>query len=371
MNRLLPAAACVLSLLAVRVGACEMKVSFDDVRNEDRVRLTWDVPPLYADRNQSYDVFERRLDGVWEDTRWRYVGQGHSDPGKKGEITFMPGSSEAEAFEFLVVVSGNRETDSGCTGRIIGTVTPNSRLAAVSHRKIVPIAGSVRGAYGSDFRTSLTLHHVARTKGKVYFRPVGTLPSASDPFVTYEFGERGEAPVSIHFDDVLDTMGASGLGSLEIVPDPGTRLAVPVIEARVYNVTPDGTFGSRVPAVWAAEWVRYREAEPNIELRIPPVQPDFRRNVGFRSLTKVDYIVYVLHANGESHRLFRHAPANYTWFGTLDDLAGMHIPNDSLVTITFSDGVAVGFRTETENFTNDPTVVIGDPSEMTRELSWR
>ena len=89
-----------------------------------------------------------------------------------------------EAFEYLVVVSGNRETDFGCTGRVIGTVTPNPRLAAISHRKIIPIAGSVQGAYGSDFRTSLTMHHFARTKGRVYFRAVGTLPSDADPVLT-------------------------------------------------------------------------------------------------------------------------------------------------------------------------------------------
>lgn len=354
------------------VDACTFKVRFQNLPSEGMVRLSWDPPPLSTDLPIGYEIFQRRADGAAEYTMFQQELGASSEPGKPGSATIPARASETQRFEYLLIARAQNDDTVSCTGRVRGTVTANPLLVDISHRKIVPIVGSARGANGSDFRTSLTLHHFPHTKGRVYFRPVGTQPSAADPFVSYEFGDNGVPPYVIHFDDVVAAMGASGMGSLEIVPDPKTRLAVPEVEVRVYNVTANGTFGGRVPAIWAPDWFRAPEMFPRVTLMVPPVQPNFRRNVGFRTLTPVHYRVSMRTADGVNSSVAEgQAPANYTWFGSIEDLVGQPVPNDAELTVRIFAGIAIAFRTETENATNDPTVVVSDPAELAGDMYWR
>ena len=352
------------------IDACELNVSFFNKPEDGAVLLEWDVPPFSSQYPILYDIFERRASGYA--ASFRYAGSALTEVGaSRGSRTLVVNASEQMLFEYLVV-SRLQDNDSvGCAGRVQGEVTPNSLRVSLGHRKIVPIVGSVRGAHGSDFRTSVTLHHFPYTKGKIYFRPAGTQPSATDPYVAYEFKDNDVPPFVIHFDDIVATMGAQGMGSLEIVPDPKTRLAVPPVEVRAYNVTGQGTFGTRVPAVWIPSWYPSPEAPEPTRLLVPPVEPNFRRNVGFRTLTPINYLVRSRTADGQYKNLGTgQAPANYTWFGSVSDLAGVPVPHDTNITVEFFGGIVIGFRTETENGTNDPTVVLSDPSELERELFW-
>jgi hypothetical protein len=363
-------AASLAFFVSFPINACNLNLRLSNVSPAGTVRLDWDAPPVSGSSAVEYDLFQRRADGPAEFTLYQFVGTVSTEPGRPGSTTVPAAASERQRLEYLLVARSDDDEDFSCTGRVKGTVEPNPLLAAISHRKVVPVVGSARGANGSDFRTSLTIHHFPSTRGRVYFRPVATLPSDADPYVTYAFGGEDEGPYTIHFDDVLAAMGATGMGSLEIIPDQGTRLAVPDVEVRVYNVTSQWTFGSRVPAVWAPDWFRTPETERRITLLVPPVQPNFRRNVGFRALTRVNYVVTMRTANGRSTTVARgEAPANFTWFGTLNELAGTTVPNDARVRVTF-DGIAIAFRTETENASNDPTVVVSDPSETERDIYW-
>ena len=248
----------------------------------------------------------------------------------------------------------------------------DAQLAAATHKRIVPFAGSVRGANGSDFRTSLTLRHLPFASGRIVFRPVGKVASDSDPSMTYQFGDNGPAATDLHWDDVMATMGASGIGTLEILPNsrPDGLLFVPEIEAHVYNVTPQGTFGSRIPAVAPGHWIR-NEAQWRESVSIPAVHGNYRRNAGFRTLTEVKYILNVTQPGKSPVSTgLRTVPAHVTIFGSVEDLFGGAVPADASVFITFVGGDAIGFYTKTENATNDPTLVVRNPLEATNDVIW-
>lgn len=366
MKRLLTLGAAMLFLVAPSALACTMNLTLENGR--DRTHLKWG--PVGASPADTYifSVLERARTGNVSD--WRSIGSIGLRGNEAGDFTFFPSSTVAQEYEYLVIATDQPDGNFVCMGRLTGVVQANPALAPITNRKIVPVAGSTPGVNGSQFRTSLTLHHVPLVKGRVYFRPAGTVASASDPFISYDFGDNGTEPSRIHYDDVVAAMGATGIGSLEIVPDPTSRPAVPEIEVRVYNVTPGGTFGSRVPAVWIGDWIPDPDlTEPQITLLIPPVEPRFRRNVGFRTLTNVAYRI-TIRKPGEPVRSIvgRTAPANVTYFASLDEFVGEPVSHDTRVTVSFFSGYAIGFRTETENFTNDPTVVISDPRETQRDL---
>lgn len=366
MKRFLTLGALILSLAAPSALACTMNVAVENGR--DRVHLTWNALGSSADDRYLFEVFERNR--TKPGSPWRSVAGTSTLANDRGEVVFFASASVPQEYEYLVLATNSKDGEIVCIGRQAAVVQANPLLAGLTNRKIVPIAGSTRGVNGSDFKTALTLHQVALTKGRVYFRPAGTVASDADPFITYNFGDNGTEPLRIHYDDVVAAMGATGIGSLEIVPDPTSRPAVPEIEVRVYNVTPSGTFGSRVPAVWMGDWIPDPDLqEPGRTLSIPAVEAEFRRNVGFRSMTGVSYRI-TLRRPGQPLETItgRSAPANYTYFASLDEFVGSPVSHDTRVTVTFSGGYVIPFRTETENFTNDPTVVIADPAEMRREL---
>lgn len=366
MNRFLILGVVILSLFAPAALACTMNLTLENGR--DRTHLKWGAIGASPADTYIFSVLERPRSGSPGD--WRSIGGLALRGDEAGDFVFFPSSTVAQEYEYLVIATDQPDGNFVCMGRLTATVQANPALAPITNRKIIPVAGSTAGVNGSQFRTALTLHHYPLTKGRVYFRPAGTIATANDPFITYDFGDNGTEPTRIHYDDVVAAMGASGIGSLEIVPDAGTRNAVPEIETRVYNVTPEGTFGSRVPAVWIGDWIRDPGLdEPMITLSIPPVEPEFRRNVGFRALTNVAYRITIRKPGEPSRSIVgRTAPANYTYFASLDEFIGEPVSHDTHVRVTFFSGYAIGFRTETENFTNDPTVVIGDPIEARRDL---
>lgn len=241
-----------------------------------------------------------------------------------------------------------------CTANARVTVTADPVLRKLLRRSILPIVGSVRGANGSNFKTELRLRGVASTRGRMVFRPVGTLPSDSDPSMPYAFETGSETLV---WDDVVAAMGTSGLGTLEFIPDEGSEDYAPRGEARLYNDTGDGgTFGTRASTILPIDFLGGPASGA-----ILPLRAGSRGMIGLRTLEKVRLFVDIIPANGRSFNAgIRDLPADFTIFTTPEGLAGRTLAPGDTVSLRAQNGAAIAFYSLTDNKTNDPELVIAE-----------
>jgi hypothetical protein len=239
------------------------------------------------------------------------------------------------------------------TGNVSGP-PPSADPAA-----IVPVVGSTPGALGQAFfRTTVQLHNprTAAVSGRLVYHPQGTSGSASDPSVFYSLqpGETRSIP------DFLPSIGLTGLGSLDVVPEAGSEL--PVVVARVFNdggalgttgfteelVTPAAAIGTGAAGVLVA----------------PPDTALFRYNVGVRTLAAGATLqITVRNAAGAVTRAInRTYPASY--FEQRDSgafLEGAAVAANDTVTIRALSGSAVVYGATVDNRTNDPSLQLAAP----------
>lgn len=237
-----------------------------------------------------------------------------------------------------------------CTSTIRVELEADPAFRALTRRIIFPLAGSTPGAFGGRFKTSLRLvASVPGQKGRVIFHPAGRPASDSDPSLDYAFASANDERI---FDDVVAELGQSGIGSLDVVPDPAGDATVPRAEVRLYNDTASGTFGTNATAVYPFDYLRVER----LQLEAPDAR--FRLNVGFRALT--DTVVTIL-VYGTDRRLrdFRELrlPAGWMQMTSASDVAGSPLVAGESMILTFG-GSIIPFYTLTENRTNDPTLVV-------------
>jgi hypothetical protein len=259
------------------------------------------------------------------------------------------------------IMDGTQEVDSAdaCLAFIDVPVAADPAFRVLVRRSIIPIAGSTGGALGGKFRTALELRGLANMKGRVFFHPANRVASESDPSLPYSFvGQR-----VLRWNDVVEAMGQSGIGSISLVPDADSIDELPQAIARIYNDTPIGTFGSQVPALPAAGYL------PNRSIEIPIPDAKFRTNIGIRTLTetKVKVVTY-----SAANRItgFRDLtfPAGWTTMMSAADLTKETIePGGSVVLLV--NGSAMAFYTVTENQTNDSTVVVAAAPPQSTDVS--
>lgn len=245
-----------------------------------------------------------------------------------------------------------------CTARLTVKLPADPALRDMTRMAVLPIAGSTPGAAGAKFKTSLTLRGVS-LKGRLVFHPVGRTALPSDASLPYTLGATS-APLV--FDDIVAAMGQTGLGSIDVIPDADSDGRVPRIEARMFNETAGGTFGTFAPAV-----LPYQYLHPGaVQVQIPEGNR-FRVNLGIRTLTATNATALIYGADGRLRDFTELSfPAQYTVMATAADFIRKPIvPGDS-VTLTFS-GSAIPFYTITDNSTNDPTLVV--PPARAQSLS--
>jgi hypothetical protein len=193
-------------------------------------------------------------------------------------------------FRYLVTAL-NRDDASWepCSDEVLYVVEPDARLAAISSARYVPMAGKSPGANGANFSTALILTGAGRGttdddpetpklyQGRIWFRPLGQAPSDTDPSMAYAID--GEETLVI--DDVMASLGASGTGTLEILPKPG--YPTPLADAVIENRGSDGRrFGTRIPAIWGRSLVQ-KHAFRTVAFTLRSAS-DARIAVGIRSL---------------------------------------------------------------------------------------
>lgn len=246
-----------------------------------------------------------------------------------------------------------------CTATIDVQLLPDAELRSLTRRIVFPLVGSTPGAFGGRFKTYLKLTgSYPMQKGRIVFHQAGRAASDSDPSIPYELKALGETR---EFDDIVATMGQSGIGSLDLIPDEGSEPVVPLAEARLYNDTPAGTFGTQAFPAFPADYLR------PASLRLAPPDSRFRMNVGFRTLTEAKVFILINGADGRL-RDFRELrfPAGWMQMTGASELAGSELKVGETMTLNFT-GTVVPFYTLTENRTNDPTLIVADP--RTRSLN--
>lgn len=239
-----------------------------------------------------------------------------------------------------------------CTARIIVELPADPAFREMTRMAILPIVGSTPGALGGRFKTSLTLRGVSLS-GRLVFHPAGRSASPDDPSIPYTLGSDAQPVI---FDDVVAAMGQSGLGSIDIVPAANADGRVPRIEARLYNDTSAGTYGTFTGAVLPYSYLR----PGSVQVQIPEGNR-FRVNLGIRTLTATNVTALIYGADGRLRDFVDVAfPANYTVMTSASDFVRRPLVPGDAVTLTFS-GSAIPFHTITDNSTNDPTLVVAPP----------
>lgn len=235
-----------------------------------------------------------------------------------------------------------------CTSSLNVLVQADPDFRALVRKSIVPLIGSTAGGFGSVFRTSLRIRStVANQSGKLVFHPAGVQGSGADPSIPYSFTEAGE---EITIDDVMALFGRTGLGSLDIIPN-GEQRDVPIVEARLFNVTPAGTFG----AYEQQAEPRHFLAQKLASVFVPA--GDFRLNLGVRTLQAgpVWIDAYDKDGNRRAHRVVD-LPADFLYFADAGTFTGIFLIPGDYVTVRLPISAGVPFYTITENKTNDPAI---------------
>lgn len=252
------------------------------------------------------------------------------------------------------------ETGDACIAAIDVEVPGDPAFRTMTRRAILPIVGSTPGSAGSKFKTSLVLRATAaEQRGRLIFHPQGQPASDSDPSIPYSFP--GRQPMIL--DDVVAAIGQSGIGSLDVVPDEEGSSIVPSIEARLFNETSTGTFGTLAQPVYPYEYLH----APLLEVVVPESDRS-RVNVGFRTITATTVRVLIYNAAGTLVS-FRDAsfPAGWMQMTSINDFAGKVLGPGQMIQANFS-GSVIPFYTVTENSTNDPTLIVASPRPPSRNV---
>jgi len=217
----------------------------------------------------------------------------------------------------------------------------------------VPAAGAVAGGFGSFFRTSLQLtNNLPNTvTGKLVFHPQATSGNANDPSLAFTIGPAK----TISYADVVTQIGASGLGSIDIVTNNSTPVTA---IARTFNdLGTNGTLGFLEEVVDADAALQSGQTG---FMAIPSDPTTFRMNLGYRTLdaSNTAILLGLWDANGN---LLASASKNLdpNWFdqnGAANYFNRSSLPPNGFITAQIFSGSAIVYASITDNRTNDSAV---------------
>ncbi len=246
------------------------------------------------------------------------------------------------------------------SGTLNGTFEPgvwlNARASADTNilEGVIAAAGSLQGGFGSFFRTGLQLANrdYKTMTGKLVFHPAGHAAAPSDPSLSYSI----EPGVTTSFNDVIESMGQSGLGSLDLVSTSGSR---PLVIVRVFNDSGTaGTAGFTEPLVFREQAIGLNQS---VVIVMPSDLTNFRMNIGIRTLEAGATIeAYASSAAGATivpSFTKPPYPANYFEQPSLSQFLNGATPvANGIVTVTVRSGSAIVYASTTDNRTNDSSI---------------
>jgi hypothetical protein len=217
---------------------------------------------------------------------------------------------------------------------------------------IVPAVGSTRGAFGSNFKTSMQLTNATPypIKGTLVFHPAGRSAQDGDPSLPYNLNNFQ----TVFHEDVVAEMGQNGLGSLDVM---STSSAAPIITVRVYNDGgAAGTSGFTEDVLPPTAALQFGEISL---LAIPADATNFRLNIGVRSLSAgATLFVSAVDKDGfGSESVMKTYPPNVFEQTTVQAfLNGTPVPAGGSILIVLSTGGAFVYGSTTDNRTNDSSI---------------
>lgn len=226
-------------------------------------------------------------------------------------------------------------------------------VAAAAHAQIsprpadaiVPVVGSTRGQSNANFKTELQLANPTGgvMSGWLYLRPQGNV-------LAYELA----AHTTRSFGDVVAELGASGLGSLDVLVERG---GLPSIVARAYDDQPTGTTGATIPALPSSAILIRNDVAALIA---PADFARYRFNAGIRTLDSGATLEIVVRAANGDERIRRTVTfvTNYFAQQTGDAFAGIALHAADSVEITITAGSAIVYGSTVDNQTNDSSVQV-------------
>jgi hypothetical protein len=220
--------------------------------------------------------------------------------------------------------------------------------------RVVVVAGSTPGSFGSYFKTSLQLFNpkAVTVSGKLVFHTQAVSGSAADPSLAYSI----PAGHSISFADLLPAMSiATGLGSVDLVAD--TNSPFPVALARVFNDGgANGTTGLTVDALATDDALQPGQTAA---LFVPAETSRFRLNIGYRTLDRgATLAITVRDRDGAVVKTLEKTipPTYFRQVGSSDFLDGATLMGGESISIAVTQGSAFVYGATTDNVTNDPSV---------------
>jgi hypothetical protein len=248
----------------------------------------------------------------------------------------------------VIASDPNNPRDIQCSGTTTSGILNESRLLQhFLRRTVLPVVGSTPGLNNAQFKTSLRLGPGVQS-GRIVFHPAGQAASENDPSIPYNVVNE-----TLEYDDIVAALGASGIGSLDIVPlqAPFEATILPV-EVRLFNESPGGTFGAFESPVQPfdvfqpQDWTVYVPASR------------FRVNIGVRTLTATSVTFVHLTAAGGRSQKSLDLPADYVFMDAAEHFFNEPVAKGDTIVIHFAstDAFAIPFHTFTDNSTNDPSV---------------
>jgi hypothetical protein len=230
-------------------------------------------------------------------------------------------------------------------------------IATEEVARVLPAAGSTPGNFGSFFRTGVQLSNpwTSPVSGRFVYHPAGVSGTSGDPSLNFTV-----APGStVAYDDLVQTMGQGGLGSIDVVvPADGD---LPVVVARVYNDGAGaGTSGFTEEAMnpTGAQESRVLFAGSTGLLVAPPSDTTLRFNIGVRTLFSGAVITFRVHdASGVLVNTVTktYGPTFYEQQSSSTLLGAPLGANDS-IEVSVSSGSAIVYGATVDNTTQDPSI---------------
>jgi hypothetical protein len=224
--------------------------------------------------------------------------------------------------------------------------------------RVIPAAASTAGAGGSYFKTSVQLFNPygVTVTGRFVFHPAGTPGTAADPSMDVAI----EPLETASYPDVMEAMGITGLGTLDLlVPSPSNS---PVVVARVYDDAGlDGTSGFTQEAVSPNDngpGGSVLASGTGGHLILPADTDAFRYNIGIRTLSTSASIQFTVRdAAGAfirtSSKLL--GPNSFVQ-SEASQMLGVALPAGGVVRVSLSGGSAIVYGATIDNVTQDSSI---------------
>jgi hypothetical protein len=233
------------------------------------------------------------------------------------------------------------------------TVHVTARPPLPANARVLPIAGSAAGAFGSSYRTSVQLYNACgvEMQGMMIFHLLGASGSDDDPSLAYRLAP-GE---TLSYPDLVAALGTpSGLGSLDIVPSGYQQTPWTVV--RIFNdAGASGTTGMTFDALGLADALQAGQRG----VVVAPIDPArARMNIGIRTLRDgATLTITVKDRRGATISTRRESyPATY-----LTQFPATGLTGDEVLLFDVEAGSAIVYASTNDNVTQDPSVQIARP----------